>query len=279
MNTRDLKRRIGTVKDTVKITSAMHLIAASKLYKSRQKSECARRYFEQLQHILTEADDKKLIDSPLVKGNGCDKTALIVIAGDKGLCGDCNHRILSMAEEILQKKNVSKIYVIGQETREYFRRKHIAVNNFYAHMSNEPHAFDAIMVANDMVNFFMKGEYGEIYLLYTATPSYAKISPKMIRLLPISLPTPVGSDGLFEPHTAESVKNFLAQYVMAEIYSALADSNLAINYKRMLSMQESTKNGEAMIAGFTQEYNHQRQESITSELVTASASSAMRDQS
>ncbi|MBO4988769.1 MAG: ATP synthase F1 subunit gamma [Clostridia bacterium] len=279
MNTIDLKRRIGTIKETVKITSAMHLISASKIGRARKKSESARRYLEQLQLILTEADDKKLTASPLVRENGCDKTALIVIAGDKGLCGDCNHRLLSMAEEILQKKKVSKIYVIGQESREFFRRKHIAVNNFYSHMANEPHAFDAIMVANDMLEFFLKGEYGEIYLLYTETPSYSEINPKMKRLLPITLPTPVGSDGLFEPHTEESVKNFLSQYMMAEVYSALADSNLAINYKRMLSMQESTKNGEEMIAAFTQEYNHQRQESITSELVTASASLTRERQS
>ena len=279
MNTRDIKRRIATVKDTVKITSAMHLIAASKLYKSKKKSECARRYLDQLHYALTEADDQKLTQSPLVRGNGCDKIALIVIAGDKGLCGDCNHRILGMAEEILQTKKVSKIYVVGQETREYFRRRHIPVNSFYIHMANEPHAFDAISVANDMLEFFAKGEYGEIFLLYTATPSYSKITPTMKRLLPIELPAPTGTDSLFEPHTAESVKNFLSQYVMAEIYSALADSNLAINYKRMLSMQESTKNGEAIIGEFTQEYNHQRQENITSELVTASASATMGNQS
>lgn len=272
MNSRDLKRRISTVQDTVKITRAMQMIAASKLYKARQKSDSSYRYLKNLRQILSEADDKFISESPLFQGNGCENKAIIVVAGDKGLCGDYNHRIFALADQVIEEKNVTKIYTIGQEAREYYLRKHLPINNFYVHMGNEPHAFDAIMVANDMLDHYSKGEYGEIYLIYTATPTYTKTVPTVKTLLPIERPEGEHKEIIFEPNTAETVRNFLCQYVMAEIYSALADSTLAINYKRMLSMQESTKNGEAIIGEVTQEYNHQRQESITSELVTASSS-------
>ncbi|MBO5525217.1 MAG: F0F1 ATP synthase subunit gamma [Clostridia bacterium] len=278
MNTRDLKRRILTVQDTVKITRAMQMISASKLYKARQKSDSGYRYMKGLREVFAHVDEKLIDRSPLLAGNGSERVAVIVIAGDKGLCGDCNHRVLSLADEVIESKNVSKIYTIGQEAREYYLRKHLPINNFYVHIANEPHSFDAIMVANDMLDFYMKGEYGEIYLIYTSTPTYTRMVPVVKKLLPFERPQSGDRDLTFEPHTAESAKNFLCQYLMSIVYSALADSALAVNYKRMLSMQESTKNGEQLIGEVTQEYNHQRQESITNELVTASSSNSMGNQ-
>lgn len=279
MNTRELKRRISTVQDTVKITRAMQMISASKLNKARVKSDSSYRYLHQLCDVFSDAKSKYLDESPLLKGNGSNKRAVIVIAGDKGLCGDYNHRIFSLADDFIEKNGVSKIYTIGQEAREYYLRKHMPINNFYVHMGNEPHAFDAIMVANDMIDYYLQGEFGEINIIYTSTPSYTKTLPLVKKLFPIERPEGKHSEQIFEPDTADAVKNFLTQYVMAEIYSALADSTLAINYKRMLAMQEATKNGEVIIEDVTQEYNHKRQEGITSELVTASSSSAMGNQS
>lgn len=278
MNSRELKRRISTVKDTVKITRAMQMIAASKLFKSRQKSDASYAYVRQLERILSEADEPGIDAHELLRGNASDKVALIVIAGDKGLCGDYNHRVLALADEVVAEKGAAKVYAIGQEAREHFLRLHIPVSNFYAHMASEPHAFDAISVANDMLEHYKQCQYGEIYLAYTRTPTYTRMEPCVKKLLPIERKIDAKPHALFEPHTSESVTNFLTQYLMAQIYSALADSVLAMNYKRMLSMQESTKNGEKIIAGVSQEYNHRRQESITNELVTASSSTHLRDQ-
>ncbi|MGN1235428.1 MAG: ATP synthase F1 subunit gamma [Christensenellaceae bacterium] len=272
MNSRDLKRRISSVRDTVKITRAMQMIATSKLYKARQKSAASYEYLKMLEHILRSVNERVINEHLYCKGNGSDKVAIIVIAGDKGLCGDFNHRMLALADQVIAERNVSRIYAVGQEAREHCLRRHLPVSNFYAHIASEPHTFDAIAVAEDMLKRYEAGEYGEIYLAYTATPTYTTTAPKVKKLLPIEVRPDEGADEIYEPATEVAAADVLSQYVMAQIYNALADSNLAINYKRMIAMQESTKNGEEIITAVTLDYNHQRQESITSELVTSSAS-------
>lgn len=171
------------------------------------------------------------------------------------------------------------MFALGQETREHYEKKGIPLSNFYIHMAQEPHAFDAISVANDMLEMFSSGEYKEVYIVYTRTPAPSAQEPTAKKLLPVLLPEKAEngtgraavSDAVFEPRTREALDNFLSQYVMAEIYSALADSAMAIHFKRMTSMRQSTENGEELMGELTAKYNHQRQESITGELINASA--------
>ena len=213
-------------------------------------------------------------EHPFLREHKSGKTALFVVAGDKGLCGDFNHRILDFADKFAAEHEVSKIFALGQETREHYEKKGFPLSNFYIHMASEPHAFDAISVANDIVNMFRSGEYKEVYIVYTRTPSPSTQEPTAKRLIPIPLPeheiSPVCP--VLEPNTRAALDNFLSQYLMAEIYSALADSAMAIHFKRMTSMRQSTENGEELLAELTAQYNHERQESITNELIDASAS-------
>ena len=218
-------------------------------------------------------------EHPFLRPRKEGKTALFVVAGDKGLCGDFNHRILDFADAFIAEHDVSKVFALGQETREHYEKKGIPLSNFYIHMAQEPHAFDAISVANDMLEMFSSGEYKEVYIVYTRTPAPSAQEPTAKKLLPVLLPERAEngtgraamSDAIFEPRTREALDNFLSQYVMAEIYSALADSAMAIHFKRMTSMRQSTENGEELMGELTAKYNHQRQESITGELINASA--------
>ena len=274
-NTHELKRHISGVEDTVKITRAMQMIATSKLYRAREKCENSYRYLKELRNILSAAAAHESVrEHPFLREHKSGKTALFVVAGDKGLCGDFNHRILDFADKFAAEHEVSKIFALGQETREHYEKKGFPLSNFYIHMASEPHAFDAISVANDIVNMFRSGEYKEVYIVYTRTPSPSTQEPTAKRLIPISLPEHEISTvcPVLEPNTRAALDNFLSQYLMAEIYSALADSAMAIHFKRMTSMRQSTENGEELLAELTAQYNHERQESITNELIDASAS-------
>ena len=157
--------------------------------------------------------------------------------------------------------------------RDSYEKMGLPLSNFYIHMAQEPHAFDAISAANDVVEMFNSGEYREVYIAYTRTPTPTTQEPTAKKLLPIILPeaSKNTAGAVFEPRSKAALDNFLAQYVMAEIYSALADSAMAIHYKRMTSMRQSTENGEKLLSRLTAKYNHERQESITSELIDASA--------
>ncbi|MFR5102968.1 MAG: ATP synthase F1 subunit gamma, partial [Christensenellaceae bacterium] len=274
-NTHELKRHISGVEDTIKITRAMQMIATSKLYRAREKCENSYRYLKELRNILSAAAAHESVrEHPFLREHKSGKTALFVVAGDKGLCGDFNHRILDFADKFAAEHEVSKIFALGQETREHYEKKGFPLSNFYIHMASEPHAFDAISVANDIVNMFRSGEYKEVYIVYTRTPSPSTQEPTAKRLIPIPLPEHEISTvcPVLEPNTRAALDNFLSQYLMAEIYSALADSAMAIHFKRMTSMRQSTENGEELLAELTAQYNHERQESITNELIDASAS-------
>ena len=274
-NTHELKRHISGVEDTIKITRAMQMIATSKLYRAREKCENSYRYLKELRNILSAAAAHESVrEHPFLREHKSGKTALFVVAGDKGLCGDFNHRILDFAAKFAAEHEVSKIFALGQETREHYEKKGFPLSNFYIHMASEPHAFDAISVANDIVNMFRSGEYKEVYIVYTRTPSPSTQEPTAKRLIPIPLPEHEISTvcPVLEPNTRAALDNFLSQYLMAEIYSALADSAMAIHFKRMTSMRQSTENGEELLAELTAQYNHERQESITNELIDASAS-------
>lgn len=274
-NTHELKRHISGVEDTVKITRAMQMIATSKLYRAREKCENSYRYLKELRNILSAAAAHESVrEHPFLREHKNGKTALFVVAGDKGLCGDFNHRILDFADKFAAEHEVSKIFALGQETREHYEKKGFPLSNFYIHMASDPHAFDAISVANDIVNMFRSGEYKEVYIVYTRTPSPSTQEPTAKRLIPIPLPEHEISTvcPVLEPNTRAALDNFLSQYLMAEIYSALADSAMAIHFKRMTSMRQSTENGEELLAELTAQYNHERQESITNELIDASAS-------
>lgn len=274
-NTHELKRHISGVEDTVKITRAMQMIATSKLYRAREKCENSYRYLKELRNILSAAAAHESVrEHPFLREHKSGKTALFVVAGDKGLCGDFNHRILDFADKFAAEHEVSKIFALGQETREHYEKKGFPLSNFYIHMASEPHAFDAISVANDIVNMFRSGEYKEVYIVYTRTPSPSTQEPTAKRLIPIPLPEHEISTvcPVLEPNTRAALDNFLSQYLMAEIYSALADSAMAIHFKRMTSMRQSTENCEELLAELTAQYNHERQESITNELIDASAS-------
>ena len=273
-NTHELKRHISGVEDTVKITRAMQMIATSKLYRAREKCENSYRYLKELRNILSAAAAHESVrEHPFLREHKNGKTALFVVAGDKGLCGDFNHRILDFADKFAAEHEVSKIFALGQETREHYEKKGFPLSNFYIHMASEPHAFDAISVANDIVDMFRSGEYKEVYIVYTRTPSPSTQEPTAKRLIPIPLPEQISTIcPVLEPNTRAALDNFLSQYLMAEIYSALADSAMAIHFKRMTSMRQSTENGEELLAELTAQYNHERQESITNELIDASAS-------
>ncbi len=278
MNAHELKSHIEGVRDTVKITRAMQMIATSKLYRAREKCESSYRYLKELKNALSSLSESEALRAhPFLRSREDGKTALFIAAADKGLCGDFNHRIFEFADSFIEERGADKIFALGQATREHYAKRGIPLSNYYVHMAQEPHAFDAISVANDMLDMFSGGEYKEIYLLYTRTPTPSSQVPTAKKLLPIDLPersdAPAGAGNTFEPDTPASYTNFLSQYVMAEIYSALADSAMALLFKRMTSMQQSTENGEKLLSELTARYNHRRQESITNELVDASAAS------
>lgn len=269
MNNQKLKARITSIRDTVKITRAMQMIATSKMQKALVKREESHRFLLEYRKMMQIIDvDRLHAHMPPPKTT---EEAVIVVAGEKGLCGDFNQRILTFADIYIKEHHIRHVFAVGYEASEHYKSQNVSLVTDYAHLQ-EPHAFDAIILANDLLDMYQNGLFGKVSIIYTKTPSLSGQKPCVMQLWPLVQPEPPINPVPFEPNTYDAAVDFYHQYLVAEIYSAMADSYLAIQYKRMTAMQESSDNGEEMLTLLTKKYNHQRQESITNDLITAAAS-------
>lgn len=270
MKGQELKHRINGVRETVKITKAMQMISASKLYKSQQKFESSRKYLWEVTDAVNLLMTPDNADHPYFEKHERSRAAFIVIASDKGLCGDFNHEILDAAYQEILKREVVKVFAVGHMAKDYFKKKNVKLSNAYIHLTLEPTAVDARLVADDIIKEFVDKKIDKVYLAFSEAQTVSTHIITIKKILPIKYVEQEDGSSVFS--NKDSVSNMLNNYVWAEIYYALSSAYLVVNYKRMTAMQQSTTNGEEMIEDLVLQYNHKRQESITTELVDASTS-------
>ena len=266
----DLKHRMHGARETVKITRAMQLISASKMTKTEKRMESSREFFISMQRIKNKIG---IVNHPFYKDNGGNRTVFVVVAGDKGLCGDYNHRVLEKAEDEIRLAKTVKVYAIGQYCREYFNKRNIRVSNAYIHSLQEPYTGDAKSLTDELAEMFLKKETDKAVIIYTHVPKEMRSAQhvEVKTLLPIEYPDKDEFWGI-EKTNLESLKDvtdILKQYIWAQIYHGLCCAGYAVNFKRMTAMQQATTNGEKLVNELNVRYNHLRQESITTELIDA----------
>lgn len=270
MKGQELKHRITGIQETVKITKAMQMISASKMHKSQQMFDTSKKYLEKVTGATSLLMTPVYANHQFFVERKGDKAAFIVIAGEKGLCGDYNHVVLAKAYKEIQLRNVTKVFPIGYMARDYFKKRFYDISNAYIHLIQDPMPEDVRAVTDDLIAKFTAKEFDKLYVVYTDVETLAKHNVIVKKLLPIAYEKQKEETMILSDNN--SISNMLNQYVWSQLYYAIASALLAINYKRMVAMQQSTTNGEEIISELILEYNHKRQESITTELVDASAS-------
>lgn len=268
MKGKDLKKRINGANETVKITNAMQLIAVSKMNKLQAKLESSREFLRGMKQILEYCDKTR---SKLTEKRDGNRTTFIIVTGDKGLCGDYNHAVLDYADAELKKYNVNAIYPIGQYCRDHYKAEK-TLKTAYVYMMQEPFTGDAIEITEDIVKSYLDGKSDEVYIIYTAVPKGSLTQQEVVtrKILPLELEDePKDGEALVKPSQTDKI---LQQYIWSRIYFALCSASLALNYKRMIAMQSATTNGKKLADNLQAQYNHARQENITTELIDASIS-------
>lgn len=270
MNIQDLKRRITGVGETVKITKAMQMIAVSKMYKAQQRFETSAKFLVEVKKSI------RLLMSPSVMNHAYfdkhtgNRIAYIIISGDKGFCGDYNQQVFDTVIKDMEGRNVVKIFAVGEMAINFFRKKNIKVSNSYTYMLQNPMPVDARTITNDLIKRFVSEKINKVYLVFTELFSLERQKVTVKKILPVHY---VEQDTVTPILTEDKdISAMLNQYVWAEIYYALTSAALAINYKTMVAMRQATINGEEMTEQLKLEYNHKRQENITTELVDVSTS-------
>ena len=263
MTDREIKGRIKNIGDTVKITRAMQMIATTKIHGYQVKRDNAKSYLDDVSSaaaVTMKYADKE--DEYFKEKTG--RSAYVVITGDKGLCGDYNAQVLSYSDKLItQSEGKPKIFVVGYVGREYYKGKNCALVGTYVHCQLEPTPSDFIRMAEDLSEAFLKGNFKDLYVVYTVVEGAGETHVVSERLLPFEY-APSSEDALYVGE--KNTKVILTELLTAKLFYAVASAALAVNYKRMIAMRQATINGEEMIDDLKIQYNRSRQDKITNEL-------------
>uniref|UniRef100_A0A7N0UXL7 F-ATPase gamma subunit n=1 Tax=Kalanchoe fedtschenkoi TaxID=63787 RepID=A0A7N0UXL7_KALFE len=190
---RELRQRITTVNNTQKITEAMKLVAAARVRRAQEAVINSRPFAEALVQVLSELNDQLQLEDvqvPLTQVRPVERVALVVVTGDRGLCGGFNNSILKKAELRIHELNKlgvdARVVSVGKKGNSYFRRREIAAVDSYIDGGNVPTAKEAQAIADDVFSMFVSQEVDKVELLYTKFVSLVKSDPVIHTLLPLS---------------------------------------------------------------------------------------------
>jgi F-type H+-transporting ATPase subunit gamma len=282
---KSLRLRINSVKSTQKITSAMKMVAASKLRRAQSKAEAARPYAQRMERMLASLG-ASVVGSPsapkLLVGTGKDQIhLLVVVTADRGLAGAFNTNVGRLARnttrELESQGKTVKILTVGRKGRDYLRRE-MAANLLadgisYAGRKSIDFA-DAEDIANRVTAMLHDGAFDVCTVVYNRFGSVISQIPTAMQVIPTSIPEvatevvagPVAAYE-YEPAEEELLARLLPQNLAIQVYRALLESSAGEHGARMSSMDNATRNAGDMIKRLSQTYNRARQANITRELI------------
>lgn len=275
-NIKDLKQRISSITNTRQITNAMKMVAAAKLRKAQSSAVDLRPYAnETAKMIQTLRFKQTIIDHPFlaVRANK-DKILLVVLTGDKGLCGSFNSQILRKADGFIKENPNCDVISIGKKGNEFFKKHKVNVLDTYTGIFQELDHKLITEIAQELENKFLNEDYKEVVLIYNAFKSALESVIVHKTILPV-----VNNDELevrkleylYEPDEDTIIQELVNKYTFIEIKRALAESFAAENASRMTAMDNATENASELIDELSLEYNRERQASITTEIIEVSS--------
>lgn len=277
-----LRLRINSVKSTQKITSAMKMVAASKLRRAQSQAEAARPYAQRMERMLGSLG-AAAAGSPtaprLLVGTGADRVhLLVVVTADRGLAGAFNSNVGRLARTLTRRlegegKTV-KILAVGRKGRDYLKRElasRLVGDINYVGRKSIGFA-DAQDVAARITAMLDAGEFDVCTLVYNRFQSVISQIPTETQLIPTPLPEGAGAvEGgamyEFEPDEETMLARLLPQNLAIQVYRALLENAAGFNAAQMTAMDNATRNAGDMIKRLTQNYNRARQANITKELI------------
>ncbi len=284
----DLRRRIRTVKNTQQITKAMKMVAAAKLRRAQDQILATRPYALELrkvtEHLAAVAAGE--VEHPLLTpagGEGAaaeagsDKTLVLVVTGDKGLCGAFNAHVQRRTEQEMAALNGGgEILALGNRGADFFTHRGAPMRGARRGVFKDLSYATAQELAAEISKAYADGEYDAVYAVYNEFISVLSQRVSWERLLPIAREDVLGDesasanghrDYLYEPSEAEILNELLPRFVTFQIYRVLLESQAAEHAARMTAMDSATKNAGELIDTLTLQYNRSRQAEITTELI------------
>ena len=284
---KEIKGRIGSVQSTLKITSAMKLVASAKLRKAQQTIEGMRPYERKLQGMLDHlvASGAKLSGEYTrtpAEGAAGQRIALVAFASNSSLCGAFNANAVRLTLETIRSYGDADVtvYSIGRKMADSMRKAGHPSPADYQKLADKPSYAPAAELAGKLMEDFLAGRLDRIDLVYNHFVSSGKQVPVRETLLPMGdvVPSEDSSvipseakeseiDYILEPSASSLLADLVPKSLRLKFYTALLDSNASEHAARTVAMQTATDNGEDLLQELTLQYNNSRQQKITSEIL------------
>lgn len=274
----DMRRRIRSVRNTQQITKAMKMISAARLRRAQERVFHARPYALLLKEVLESlAARAESPEHPLLVRRPPERLLVLVLSGDRGLCGAFNTNVMRTTERFLEEhpKQAIELVLIGRKARDYFRRKRANVSREFVNLFSRLDFGHAKEIGQEIIAAYAEGKSDGVYLIYNEFKSLLSQRVVAEQLLPLpefrpsrtSYAASLRVDYIYEQPAHQIYATLLPQYVEALIFHALLESAAAEHAARMTAMDSATNNASEMIDDLTMTMNRIRQAAITKEII------------
>lgn len=274
---KEIRTQIGSIKNTQKITSAMEMVAASKMRKAQDRMAATRPYSDKIynviQHLAFAHPEYKhpyLQDREETK-----RVGYIVVSSDRGLCGGLNNNLFkTVLNEIKDKSDKGlevDICTIGQKASSFFGRLPVNHVGQAVQLGDAPHAHELIGTVKVMLDAYNEGKIDSLYLVYNEFVNTMTQDDKVVRLLPAKPEKPSKElshhwDYIYEPDAKEVLDDLLVRYIESVVYQGVVENIACEQASRMIAMKSATDNAGDLIDDLQLVYNKARQAAITQEI-------------
>ncbi len=270
---REIRRRIRSIRKTQQVTRAMKMVAAARLRRAQEAIVLARPYAfkirQMIEHILTYPD---IPEHPLIRASANPAVHLLVISGDRGLCGNYNSQVFREVERIAGKAGRNlELTIVGRKGADYFGKRGYAIREAIRDRDTSTPGELARRLFLSLSERFLSEGVGRVAVTYTEFKS--ALSQKVVTewLLPLAfdpVDTPIHClDYIFDPDPGVILDKVLPRYLQSQIFRCLLESRTSEFGARMTAMDSATRNSDDIISRLTLQYNQARQAAITKELI------------
>jgi len=285
-NLKEIRNRIASVTSTRQITSAMKMVSAAKFKRAQDAIVQLRPYADHLHTILSSLGDalKSDEENVYVNAKASTKVLLVVITSNRGLCGGFNANVVKKTLSLIDNEfgeksgyNTADLYIVGKKGGDYFKKSHLNVVGTHNEIFSDLNHTSASVLAEELINLFISGEYSHIELVYNQFKNAAVQILTNEQFLPIEIEADPDkeekssmhtfTDYIFEPTKEYLVKVLIPKSLKLQFFKAILDSVASEHGARMTAMHKATDNATEMIKDLKLEYNKARQASITNEIL------------
>lgn len=290
---RDIKQKIGTVRNINKITQAMKMVAAAKLRKAQERVDAARPFADKMKELLGEVAPHVPLDliekQPLLQRRESDRVGVIVISSDRGLCGSYNNNIIRRGQDFMRQQQAEgktvELITIGRKATNSLRTRGFAPALSFQMIGVDAPYSEIRAITDAVVDLYTRGEdpVAEVHIAYTEFINPVMQRPLVDRFLPIEAGAVVavgseaaaeaeGDDGAvvdyeFDPDAEQLLAELLPRYVDNQVFQYLLEATASEYGARMTAMSKASDNAKELIDTLTLQYNRARQDAITKEIL------------